>query len=82
MLSCKEVSKLLSRACDTRLSWRERLAVRLHLLYCVGCARLRRQFEFLKRLTRHPLAGAAESVHLPAAARERLRAILNQTPSG
>ena len=33
MMSCKQVSELISKACDQNLAWQERLAVRLHLLY-------------------------------------------------
>jgi hypothetical protein len=78
MLSCKEVSVLLSRSCDTRLSWRERLAVRLHIFYCVGCARLRRQLEFLQRVGRQLRAATPGQIRLPEPARERIRRRLHQ----
>jgi hypothetical protein len=80
MLSCKEVSVLLSRACDTRLSWRERLAVRLHLWYCTGCARLRRQLEFLQRATRRLPTDIPGDTRLPEPARKRIRERLRQPP--
>ncbi len=79
MLSCKEVSMLLSRACDTRLTWRERLAVRLHLFYCVGCARLRRQLMFLQRASRLLRTEPPGQTRLPEPARERIRRRLRQT---
>lgn len=34
---------------DARLSWRQRLAVRLHLLYCVWCRRYAAQILFLRK---------------------------------
>lgn len=80
MLSCKEVSVLLSRACDTRLTWRERLAVRLHLLYCAGCARLRHQLEFLQRAARRLHTDAPGDTRLPEPARKRIQDRLRQPP--
>ncbi len=78
MLSCKEVSVLLSRACDTRLTWREWLAVRLHLLYCAGCARLERQLAFLRSVGRRVREEAPGETRLPDPARERIRQQLRQ----
>ena len=34
---------------DARLSWRQRLAVRVHLLYCVWCRRYVTQIQFLRK---------------------------------
>ncbi len=48
MLSCKQVSVLLSQAQETRLDWRERLSLRLHLLLCKGCDNFRRQLNFIR----------------------------------
>jgi hypothetical protein len=80
MLSCKEVSLLLSKACDQELPWRERLAVRLHLLYCRGCAQFSRHLQFLRTAGRRlaqsdGLAGAAT---LSVTARNRIRAALQR----
>lgn len=80
MLSCKEVSVLLSRACDQRLSWRVRLAVRLHLLYCRGCAQLGKQLQFL-RIAGQRFSDQLDTVpqqRLPEDARRRIRASLNK----
>jgi Putative zinc-finger len=81
MLSCKDVSVLLSRACDTRLGWRERLAVRLHLLYCAGCNRLRRQLAFLQRAGQQLRTTAPGEARLPDAARKRIRERLRRPPA-
>jgi len=80
MLSCKEVSLLLSKACDQRLAWRERLAVRLHLLYCRGCAQFGKQLQFLRAAGRRlaqsdTLPGGAT---LSVTARNRIRAALQR----
>ncbi|MBI5612836.1 MAG: zf-HC2 domain-containing protein [Gammaproteobacteria bacterium] len=75
MLSCKEVSLLLSRSRDQRLTWRERLGVRLHLLYCEGCRRLEKQLRFLHAAVRRFVAsaGPAADARLSEDARRRIR---------
>ena len=80
MLSCKEVSLLLSKSCDQKLPWRVRLAVRLHLLYCRGCTQFGKHLQFLhaagRRLAQSDtLAGGAT---LSVAARSRIRAALQR----
>jgi predicted anti-sigma-YlaC factor YlaD len=52
MLSCKDTSELVSRSLDEELSWRERLAVRLHLLVCGACRHFTGQMAFLRRAAR------------------------------
>ncbi len=37
MLTCKHTTRLLSEALDRPLGRRERLALRLHLVFCRGC---------------------------------------------
>lgn len=43
MLSCKEITALVSESMDRRLPFGQRLAVRLHLMICSFCSRYRRQ---------------------------------------
>lgn len=76
MLSCKEVSVLMSKQCDARLTWPERLAVRAHLLYCRGCARLGDQLQFLRAASRRFATGTAAGTGLSRDARDRIRARL------
>jgi hypothetical protein len=64
MLSCKHSTELMSRELDTHLSWRERLGLRLHLLYCTGCRHFRRQMDFLHRAcSAHPAGRDKGSKH-------------------
>jgi putative zinc finger protein len=49
MLSCKEATSLVSQGLDRRLGFGERLALRLHLLACDGCANFSRQVAFLRK---------------------------------
>ena len=48
MLSCKEATRLLSQAQDRRLSYGERIKLRLHLMACVACSRFSRQLAVLR----------------------------------
>lgn len=49
MRSCREVSELVSKSLDVRLTLRERLGVRLHLMMCEHCSNFRKQMLFLRR---------------------------------
>lgn len=49
MLTCKEVTHLVSQGLDRRLSAGERLRVRLHLAVCRGCTRFMQQVQFLRK---------------------------------
>lgn len=48
MLSCKDVTHLVSQGLDRRLSPGERLRMRLHFLICRGCTRFQQQMQFLR----------------------------------
>ncbi len=47
MLTCQEVTAIASLMVDGELGFRERIAVRMHLMMCVNCQRFARQFEAL-----------------------------------
>lgn len=50
MLSCKEVTKLVSENLDRHLPLWRRLGLRLHVAMCKGCSAYRRQIESLNKL--------------------------------
>ncbi len=58
MLTCKEVSHLLSEAQDRKLPLGERLPLRLHLFMCVGCRNYSKQLDFLRAVTQEMKAGS------------------------
>lgn len=60
MLSCKDVTRLVSESMDRSLPLGKRIGVRLHLLICKFCARYERQL-LLIRETAMRLAATAES---------------------
>jgi hypothetical protein len=74
MLNCKQTSLLVSQSLDRPLTWRERLAVRIHLLICVYCRRFTQQLKLIRRHMQAWQQQAAESqdIELPLAAKERI----------
>jgi len=49
MLSCKEVTRLVSQGLDRRLGLAERVRLHLHLAICDGCTNFRKQVTFLRK---------------------------------
>ena len=48
MLSCKEASRLISRAQDEELAPLRRFMLKMHLRACDGCTRFKAQLAFLR----------------------------------
>jgi hypothetical protein len=48
MLSCKEVTQLLSEAQDRKLTLPERIHLEMHLAICQGCTNFKSQMGFLR----------------------------------
>ena len=74
MLDCKHATQLASRALDKPLSFRQRMALRLHLFMCDACTQFVRQLQLMRkalaRLGRH--IEHDSSVSLSPQARERI----------
>ena len=51
-LPCVEIVHLVSQSLDRDLPLGERLAVRIHMLYCTACCRFRRQMRILREALR------------------------------
>jgi len=78
MLSCKEISRLVSESLDRKLPLRQRIRVRLHLLMCRLCSRFRKQTHFLRDAARRYLTtvgytDAAAGPGLSSEARDRIK---------
>lgn len=83
MLTCKEASALVSQSYDRRLSWGERLGLRLHLAICVACARFARQLRFLRTVARAFATTGVElatTERLSPAAKRRIAEALKREP--
>ncbi len=47
MLNCREVTQLASESLDRKLSLKERIGLRFHLMMCKLCTRYVRQLKFM-----------------------------------
>ncbi|XKE44735.1 zf-HC2 domain-containing protein [Halomonas organivorans] len=57
MMMCKEATRLMSLKRDRRLTFQERLSLRLHLAMCGACRQCDRQFALLHRVGEHYAIG-------------------------
>lgn len=64
---CKEVFRLNSERFERRLTWRERLQIRLHLRVCEACRAVEKQLRFIHEAMRRYREGETP----PAAADNR-----------
>ena len=81
MLSCKEISHLVSESLDRKLTLKQRIRVRFHLLMCRFCSRFRKQTLFLRDAARHYLSANEETETGPVTAlspeaRDRIKRFL------
>ncbi len=82
MISCRDVSALVSRSLDESLTVRERMKIRLHLMFCEACSRFERQVRFMDRAmrdyARKDPEGDGAGPTLSEEARERIRTALRE----
>lgn len=52
MLDCKHNTELLSQSQDRPITFRERMAMRLHLMMCRGCRNFEKQLAFIRKAAR------------------------------
>jgi len=82
MLSCEQTSELLSRGLDQHLPFRQRMAVRIHVLMCRACTQYEKQLRFIRRATRRLSQGTEHggqaATPLSPEARERIKNALKQ----
>jgi predicted anti-sigma-YlaC factor YlaD len=52
MMNCKEATRLLSDAQERTLSWKERAALKLHVMMCSGCRYFAVQMGTLRDIAR------------------------------
>lgn len=78
MLSCKDVTRLLSESMDRSLPLGKRVGVRLHLLICKFCSRYEKQLLLIRETARRLAAmedacGSLTGESLSEEAKERIR---------
>ncbi len=80
MLTCKEVSKLVSDSLEHDLPFRQRFGVRMHLMLCSLCRTYKRQTVFLRELfagySRRLEAADAIKTKLPSGTADRIKRAL------
>jgi hypothetical protein len=55
MVSCKEVTRLISESMDRQMPFGQRMAMRMHLFMCKFCSRYRDQLLLLRNAMRYYL---------------------------
>ena len=81
MLTCKQASLLASKQMDVKLTWRERMALRLHVSMCDMCGRYLKDLKklrlFLRNFGRKDTLSSRESLQLPEQDRARIHQALH-----
>jgi len=81
MLDCQQASQLISKSLDRQLSWRERFAVRLHLLFCQYCKRFSQQL-ITMRTALNRLSQSIENnadIRLPSETKNRIASAIESS---
>jgi hypothetical protein len=82
--SCREATRLQSRAMERPPGFRQKIGLRIHLLLCRWCRRYGRQIAFLRNAAHEHSDKMVEPVpqKLSDEARERIRQILHAKKDG
>ncbi|MFO7542173.1 MAG: zf-HC2 domain-containing protein [Thiobacillus sp.] len=78
MTTCRETTELASRAMDERLSFADRVALRVHLAMCRNCTRFAKQLQDMRRLFREESEPHDDTPGLAVEARMRIKAELQK----
>lgn len=49
MMNCKHATKLMSQEKDSRLSFKQRVSLRFHMMMCSGCRNYNKQMDFIRK---------------------------------
>ena len=49
MMNCKHATKLMSQEKDCRLSLKQRIELRFHMMMCSGCRNYNKQMAFIRK---------------------------------
>lgn len=83
MLSCEEVSQLTSEALDHKLTLRQKLGVRIHLMFCSFCRNFSIQMKSIRKIIKSQnseVINTQKPPHkLPEDFKSRLRQIMKQS---
>lgn len=82
---CKEMVKVITASMDARLSWREWLLLKIHLLSCDPCVNFIKQLKLIRALLRlggDKLGQVDKEIKLNENSRERMKRALETTNPG
>ncbi len=82
MLNCKEATQLVSESLDRKLSFHQRIGIRIHLLMCKFCLRYDKQLMFLRKASRTQKMHEEDTksyISLPPEARKRIKNFLHNS---
>ena len=82
MLSCKQVTELVSARQDRKLTLSERLGMVLHLMICGLCRKYKRQIDFITRAARRLYIATEGDIRLSEPGRRRIRDRINRSARG
>lgn len=82
VLTCKEVSYLASKKLDNKLSWRESLGIRMHVLMCGVCRcyalEINKLHSVIQKAGQSGLFSLPDSVILSKQSRARIKLALDK----
>ncbi|MFC1504963.1 zf-HC2 domain-containing protein [Thermodesulfobacteriota bacterium] len=85
MLSCRDVSQLVSESMDRKLSMSQNIEIKMHLFMCKFCSRFRKQVLSIRQVCRDNadlIGEGAEQNALCQEAKERIKRSLQQAGPG
>ena len=77
--ACEEISRLASEKLERRLSFIERLRLRLHFLMCSACRHYDAHITKLHRILKIRQKNRWSDAQLPSDKREKIEVVLNDT---
>lgn len=74
MLNCKKTTELVSKKMDQKLSFRERISLKIHLLICGACAIFETETELIEKSMKNDLKNCPE---MSVEKKENLQKLIN-----
>jgi hypothetical protein len=76
---CREMVKIITASMDAKLSWREWILMKVHLLSCDPCVNFLKQIKFIRTALSHSdeKIEAQQHISLSDAAKDRIKTALN-----
>ncbi len=81
---CQEIVKIITASIDDKLSWREWILMKIHLLSCDPCVNFLKQIKFIRTALGHSdecLGREDQSIKLSDDARARMKKALESSNS-